>query len=339
MANNKTIGKTIDEIAKDMGVSITTVKLVINGKADKYRIAKKTQQRINDYISEHGIIINQAARSLKLKKTNTLGLVVPRITNLFFASLTEWLEKACSSEGYQLITVCTDSNSSKEREITKNLIERGVDGLFIVSSNEKQQQQTINYVADKPIVFLDRDFHIKGQNTVVTDNYQGFFELTKKMLQKSVSEIYVISGDSELPSIQNRLQGFVDGYKHENKSLAQNWINTVPHNRFEDGLEGMKQLTNSLKRIPEAVVFSSLPILEGALHFLKMHYGVIPKNLIIGTFDEHTMLEFLPNTVISVEQNSKSIAENACSLMKSLINKEPHSSKNIIVPPKIISRN
>ncbi len=67
---------TIEQIAKNLGVSTTTVKLVYNGKADKYRISSKTQQRVNEFIEKNGIIVNQTARSLKLKKSNTLGLVV-----------------------------------------------------------------------------------------------------------------------------------------------------------------------------------------------------------------------------------------------------------------------
>lgn len=333
------IGKSIDEIAKEIGVSVTTVKLVVNGKADKYRIAKKTQQRIQDFISEHGLIINQAARSLKLKKTNTFGLIVPRLTNVFFSSLTEWLEQKSSEKGYQLITVCTDSNPDKEKEVTKNLIERGVDGLFIVPSSKKQQQNTVNTIPNKPIVFLDRDFEIEGQSTIVTDNYYGFLELTKKILAKSVSEVYVISGDSDLPSIRNRLQGFVDGHQQENKKLMPHWIQTVPHNRVQDGHDGMKMLIENTKRLPESIVFSSLPILEGGLHYLKEHYGVIPQHLIIGTFDDHTMLDFLPNPVVSVEQDAKSIADQAYTLMESLLEDKNTVPVNIVIPPKIIDRN
>ena len=333
------IGKTIDEIAKEIQVSVTTVKLVVNGKADKYRISKKTQQRIQDFISEHGIVINQAARSLKLKKTNTFGLIVPRLTNVFFSSLTEYLEHKSADKGYQLITVCTDSDPEREQAVTKNLIERGVDGLFIVSSCKQQQQHTINTIPNKPIVFLDRDFETEGQSTVVTDNYNGSLNLTQKILEKSVSDVYVISGDSDLPSIRNRLQGFVDAYQQQNRELMPHWIQTVPHNRTEDGYDGMKTLTATLKRVPEAVIFSSLPILEGALSYLKEHYGVIPQHLVIGTFDDHTMLDFLPNPIISVAQDAESIAEYAYSLMASTLNESDRTPLNVVVPPKVISRN
>jgi len=337
--NKKKIGKTISEIAEDTGVSTTTVKLVVNGQATRYRIAKKTQEKIRNYVDEHGIIINQAARSLKLKKTHTLGLVVPRLTNIFFSLMTEWLEHECVQKGYQLITVCTDSDPVKEQEVTKNLIERGVDGLFIVSSSKEQQDLTANNIINKPVLFLDRDFKVAGQSTVVSDNYFGFFELSKTILKKSISEIYVICGDSELPSIKDRLQGFVDGHHQLQLPLTSNWMRSVSHNRFQDGYEGMSKLIHELNRLPEAVVFSSLPILEGGLHFIKRHYGVIPHSLVIGTFDDHTMLDFLPNTIISVQQDAKAIAKYASSMMNSAIDKETITNQNIVVTPQIITRN
>ncbi|WP_413282767.1 LacI family DNA-binding transcriptional regulator [Vibrio sp. MA40-2] len=337
--NEKKIGKTISEIANEMGVSTTTVKLVVNGQATRYRIAKRTQDKIKKYIDEYGIIINHTARSLKLKKTNTLGLVVPRLTNIFFSLMTEWLEYQCVQKGYQLITVCTDSDPVREQKVIKKLVERGVDGLFIVSSTKEQQRVTARNIVDKPILFLDRDFKIDGQSTVVSDNYFGFFELSRTILKKSVHEIYMICGDTELPSIKDRLQGFVDGHHKLQQPLTSNWLHAVPHNRFQDGYEGMSQLINELNRLPESIVFSSLPILEGGLHFIKQRYGVIPHNLVIGTFDDHTMLEFLPNTVISVQQDAKSIAEHASSIMNSAIETKIMVGRNIVVAPQIIIRN
>lgn len=99
----------------------------------------------------------------------------------------------------------------------------------------------------------------------------------------------------------------------------------------------MKALLNDINRIPESVVFSSLPILEGALHFLKEHKGVIPPTMVIGTFDEHTMLEFLPNPVISVQQNAYEIAEQAQNLMQKALG-EKSISDRIVIPAKVISR-
>ena len=81
------MAKTVEQIASDLNLSVTTVRLVLNGKAEQYRISVKTQTRINEYVERYGYIINHSARSLKLNKTDTLGLIVPNISNVFFATL------------------------------------------------------------------------------------------------------------------------------------------------------------------------------------------------------------------------------------------------------------
>lgn len=328
---------TIEQIAKELGVSITTVKLVHSGKADKYRISKKTQQRVLEFIDKNGIIVNQTARSLKLKKSNTIGLIVPSVTNVFFSSLIEQFERAMNKRGYQLITVSSEDNQNKGTSSALNLIERGVDGLFVVPNSAQQQLDITKKFPNKPIIFLDQDFQVDEHSIVLSDNYEAFYELTNTVWQKQVNETFVISGDSQLPSIRSRLEGFVDSSNTLNKSLPLNWLYAVPHNTFECGYDGMKALVNDIHRTPESVIFSSLPILEGALHFLKKHKGVIPTTLVIGTFDDHTMLDFLPNPVISVQQNAFEIAEQAQSLMQKALDKKSLSDR-IIIPAKVLCR-
>ncbi|ECN8786971.1 LacI family transcriptional regulator, partial [Salmonella enterica subsp. enterica serovar Typhimurium] len=107
------MAKTIEEIATDLNISITTVRLVLNKNADKYRISQKTQQKINDYIALHGYVLNHTARSLKLNKTEVLGLIIPRLSNPYFSHLAECLELKCLESGYQLMTCCTYSDSER----------------------------------------------------------------------------------------------------------------------------------------------------------------------------------------------------------------------------------
>lgn len=83
------MAKTIEQIANALDLSITTVRLVLNGKAERYRISVKTQEKIADYVNEYGYTVNHTARSLKLNKTETFGLVIPRLSNPFFAALAE----------------------------------------------------------------------------------------------------------------------------------------------------------------------------------------------------------------------------------------------------------
>src|ERR1035437_1947555 len=91
--------KTAEEISRETGFSITTIRFVLNGQAEKYRISFATQKKINDYIAIHGYSVNHTARSLRLKRSDTIGLVVPDLSNAFFARLMAALEILCRKRG------------------------------------------------------------------------------------------------------------------------------------------------------------------------------------------------------------------------------------------------
>lgn len=176
------MAKTVEQIASDLNLSVTTVRLVLNGKAEQYRISVKTQTRINEYVERYGYIINHSARSLKLNKTDTLGLIVPNISNVFFATLAEKLEQRCRRSGYQLTISCTYDDVDYENKLTKAFIARNVDGLFIVPSTLENQQHHLRKIR-KPMVLLDRDFKYTDNALVESNNISGGEKLTQNILE------------------------------------------------------------------------------------------------------------------------------------------------------------
>ena len=317
-------------------VSVTTVRLVINDQHKKYRISEQTRKRIQDIIDEHGYFINQTARSLKLNKSQTLGLVVPRITNAFFAALTEKLEWLCRGKGFQLITICTDENDETERKITENLYARGVDGMFVCSTTQECQQSLYDNQRGKPVVFLDRDFAIPDIPVVTSDHYAGAYQLGTNLGE--AEEIFFLAGNLSLPSMQARLKGMQDGLAKIGNPLNQNHTFIADHSSHSDGYTLMKQLLESHDLSNQTVVMASLPILEGAIECLKHISGSIPRGLTIASFDDHAMLDFLPNEVIAIKQNTSALATNASEVMTDLLNKVPPAANRHILEPEIITR-
>ena len=335
------MGKSIDEIASALGVSATTIKLVINGKADKYRISKKTQSRVGSYISRNGYTVNHAARTLKLKKSQTLGLVLPNLANPYFLQLAEYLGDLCQERDYQLITVSTQSNPSREKRLTDTLLNRGVDGLFIVSTSAVRQKDIQSEAKNKPLVFLDRKFQPNDLFSVTSDNFQGSLQMTLKLLEYCASDFFFLYGDPVLPSIDQRIEGFLEACRRSGREPGADWGISVPLNTKRYGYEAMEKLHRQINgKLPKGLVFSSLPILEGALSFIKEQYMSIPKNIILATFDDHAMLNFLPNMVLSVQQNSETVAENALRMMLAQLDGHSlRSHKRAVIATKLILRN
>lgn len=308
------MAKTIEQIANDLGLSITTVRLVLNGKAEQYRISVKTQEKISAYVEEYGYIVNHTARSLKLNKTETFGLVIPRLSNPFFSALAELMEIRCREAGYQLMICCTYGDPKYENKLVKSLEERNVDGIFVVSVDAKSQAHHIKH-RNKPLVFLDRDFGVKGASCVITDNCESGYQLTSAMLNKVQQPIHFFVGDGGLPTIADRLSGYVRAMTTIGLQEDSAHTSYADHNRTQDGELMMERFIAQHQQYPLNFIASSLPILEGGLSVLRERYGHIPAQINIGTFDEHVMLSFLGNNIWSMRQDEKTLVEQAFLLM------------------------
>lgn len=313
------MAKTVEQIAKDLNLSVTTVRLVLSGKAEQYRISVKTQARINEHVERYGYTLNHSARSLKLNKTETLGLIVPNISNVFFATLAEKLELRCRRSGYQLMISCTYNDVDYENKLVKALMARNVDGLFIVPSTLENQQHHLRQI-HKPLVLLDRDFGFTDNALVESHNEAGGDELTRSMLSEGPTPLWFLVGDTALPSITDRLNGYLHAL-HATGIDHRDWVIEGPDNTPQGGYALMNTLIDS-RGLPQAFIASSLPVLEGAIEALRTRTGSVPREINIGTFDEHPMLGFLPNSVWSMQQDEDTWAEKAFELMQRAIDGE-----------------
>ncbi|ADO49630.1 LacI family DNA-binding transcriptional regulator [[Enterobacter] lignolyticus] len=328
------MAKTVEQIANDLNLSVTTVRLVLNGKAEQYRISAKTQARINQHVELYGYTLNHSARSLKLNKTDTLGLIVPNISNVFFATLAEKLELRCRRSGYQLTISCTYNDVDYENKLVRALIDRNVDGLFIVPSTLENQQHHLRQVK-KPLVLLDRDFKYTDNALVESHNVEGGQRLTENLLAAGASPVWFLVGDTALPSIRDRLEGYLNALKKHGIE-HRDWVLSVNENTPEGGKLIMNQLLDA-HGAPDAFIASSLPMLEGAIEALRDRLGEVPQQINIGTFDEHPMLGFLANNVWSMQQDENAWAEQAFDIMQNALDGHP-LKETIKVKMKLIKR-
>ena len=319
------------------GVSETSVRFVINGQHKKYRISEKTRLKIQNIIDEHGYTINQTARSLKLQKTQTLGVVVPRLTNPFFSSFVENLERDCRKAGYQLITVCSDDDEKVEAEVVENLIGRNVDGLFITPSSADRQKAPELLTGKKPVVFFDRDFGDAKSPVVTTDNQFGGYSIGENIAGLA-SELYFLVADINLPTVRDRVKGVKEGLAKKGVSLNNDQIIIQGRNERSNGYDMMSQICNALDRPPKGIISISLPVLEGAMEFLRKNFGKISTDMVIGSFDDHSMLEFCQNQVVSMRQDVSVLSETSLTLMQKLIAGEKDVQPLNVIQPEITLR-
>ena len=120
---------TLKSISATLGMAPSTVSRVLNGKAKEYRISEPTAKKVKEEADRVGFSPNQIASSLRLQKTNTIGLVIPDISNNYFATIARALENEARKAGYSIILCDSQGQTELERDAIRLLRGRNIDGL------------------------------------------------------------------------------------------------------------------------------------------------------------------------------------------------------------------
>ena len=333
------MAKTIEEISRDTGVSVTTVRLVINGQAERYRISASTRARVEAYVAQHGYSINHAARSLKLNRSDTVGFVVPDLSNAFFARLMAALEAHCRERDLLLLTVASHEDPAIENVAIAKLLARGVDGLIIAPCQPHLAPALLKSRKRTPVVMFDRDYGAGVYPVVVSDNRQGSFEMARRMLQVTGGEAFhFLCGHADSPSIQDRIQGFTAALA-ERGIASDDLLLLAGDDNADAGRHLTSMALNATAGVPRAFMCSSLLMLEGALQQLRTHLGRIPPNILVGTFDDHAMLDLLPNPVFSIRQNEAELTRRIIDDLVATLAGKTLSALRSEIPTQLVCRN
>ncbi len=316
---------TIDDIARLASVSRTTASMVLNGRADQFRISPATQKLVLDTAREHHFQPSHSARALRSGQSNTLGLIVPELTNFAHASLTQAMEPICHAAGYQLLVVTSNDDPAQELAGIEHLAARQVDGLMIVACSASPERY-LPWTARLPLFFVDRRLDHPALPFVVTDAESAVTEVLADALKDGGGEAYYFGGQPHLSPSIDRLQGYRAALACAGLTEAPGWVRSRDYRRCS-GYELMQECYRDLGRYPQVLFTGAITLLEGALAFIceNRHFGIAPRRLI--TFDDHDLLDCLPLKIDSIQQNSHALAAASIEQLIGLIhNKAPASS-------------
>jgi len=328
---------TISDIAKKAGVSVSTVSRVINNKGGKYRISQSTQNLINSIATELNYTPNQLARGLRLKKTHTIGLVVPDISNPFFAHVTRIIQTELYKLGYTLIVCNTDENQGREIEQISLLRSKGVDGFIIMPVGLENNH--IKEILDDniPLVLLDRCFDDLDTNSVLVDNYNGAYKATKYFIDQGHHRIAIIQGLPNTSTNTMRVNGYKSALRDNSIDINNEYV-VGKDFRFENGYIETKYLIN-MKTPPTAIFCTSDLITQGALAAIYEENFTIPEDFAIISFDDIDFGPFLKAPLTAVEQPRRMMGEMSVKLLIEDIRLKGRSEKrNIILKPNLLIR-
>lgn len=326
--------KTIAELA---GVSITTVSRVLNGLGPKYRISEPTCKKIFEIAEETNYKPNIIAQSLRLKKTNALGLILPDIGNPFFATLARIITIESKKRGYSIILSDTEDNIEIEKELLRVLLDRNMDAIIIAPCSKHRSHIEEVIKSGKKVLLVDRYFSEGNIPYVTTDNYYGAYEATKHLLANGHKVLACIQGSTDTaPNIQ-RIKGFKDACKQYNISDYK-----IAGDSFtiQNGYIETKLLLSSTKKRPTAILCLSSTILLGVLKAIKEADMSVPQDISILAFDNQHFMDYLNPPVSAIAQPVNEIGTFATKvLIDSLEEGRKKLSLSVKLRPQIILRN
>lgn len=323
---------TLKDVAKEANVSVATVSLILNNKANHIR--PQTIQRVREAIKKLNYSPNSYARFLQKGKTNLIALLVPDLGNEFYTQVAQGALKRAQKEGF-LLTLLNFSEESKEsRELQVNLSGGQFAGALVVSRRFDTVLAEIVKTSDFPIVLLDESINTEKSFSLVTgDNSKGGMLAAQYLLDCGHESFYCILGPQETPNSIRRLSGFIKGLNARGFNLPSNHIFFGDYN-LEGGYKAGRKISKLLKGSGKPTAIFSLNDLSaiGCVRALKEAGYEVPKDVSIMGYDHISIASYFPIKLTSIDQQASKIGEKGVDTLLKKLKGLEHTDKVLIEP-------
>ncbi len=328
--------KSIKDIAQDLGFSKTTVSFVLNNKGDEKNISKKTQEKILAYVHEVNYQPNQIAKSLKNGTTNTIGYLVPDISNPFYAKIGRLIEDLLAAKGYHLIIGSTDEKQEKEDSLLNMFVNRQVDGLILASCFENLGMLKTLAAQRFPMVFFDRESPDFNGNYILVENKNAMRSAVDKVINKGAKRIGLLSITPNVYSLKLRIDGYKQALIENNIDVDEDLIRVV---EIDDLKESSKtQLTFLMEQGVDAIAFTNNQITAHAIWLMNTAFREDLDRMNFVSFDNLDLFDYSLPIVTSVAQPIKEIAQYSVDILEEVMKSNKEESKRIELKPRLIER-
>lgn len=290
---------TLKDIAKALNLSVSSVSKALS---DSHEISELTKIKVKDYAEANGFTINKVAQSLKIGRTNTIGVVACAINNNFISQVLEGIQKASIETGYDIIIMQSLEDRSIEKSCIEVLKSRGIDGLLIAPVSEDSNLDLLEQLQEAgiPVVLFDRIQNKLDTFKFGVDNFEGAYNATMHLLERGKRNILHITS-SQLGVAQERFNGFKEA--HDEFGLVYDRNHYIDCNLKDiDLLDGeirnaIHQAYSSAVR-PDAIFGATDVITERTLGILAELEIQVPSEIAVIGF-ANTTIAFALNPALS----------------------------------------
>ncbi|GAB1416968.1 LacI family DNA-binding transcriptional regulator [Paludibacter sp.] len=326
---------TIKDIAKALNISASTVSRALNNNPD---ISTETIKLVQDYAKEHKYVPNTLALSLRLQRSNIIGVIIPELANHFFSSVLSGMERVAEEEDYHVIVCQSAENYEKEKKNVQALINSRVCGVLVSMAKTTMKYDHFQELIDNniPVVFFDRICTGIDSEKVVVDDYSGTFAAVEHMIQTGCRRVAFFHAPLNLEISKNRKNGYVDALMKYELPVDSSVIKEADTKQL-----GYKEAINLLqqKNRPDAFMAMNDYTASGILLATKQLGLKVPEEVSIFGFSNSNISQDTDPMLSTVEQHPQKVGEEAMRLILERVKDEPRSTtKNKYVKTSLVLR-
>lgn len=304
----KGIQVKLSDIAKKVKVSSVTVSKALRGHPD---ISAETARKVRKVAKDLGYVPNFMARNLSSKRSNTIGVIVPKIAHFFFSSVIEAIYDAAFEHNYEIILTVSQENTEREITHIQSLLAMRVDGLIISVSQQSKDTKIFENVHKMgvPLTFMDRVMELPGTNVITCDDRGGAVLATEQAIKVGYRRLAHLGGYEHTNIGRERSKGFQDTLKAHG---IGNDIGSIVQGGFgeEDGYRGFKHLWESGRK-PEFVLAVSYPVGLGMLRATRELGLKVPDDVDMICFGTSPLNAFMSPSLTVVAQPAASLGRTS----------------------------
>ncbi len=303
--------ETLSSISKRLGVSTSTVSRILSGKAEQYRISEATVAKVRKEAERCSYTPSIVAQSLRTKKTKTIGVIIPSVSNPYFADIAGAVIAEANERGYAAMILDTMENERNQRSCLSTLVHRKVDGIIAAPcGNDRALFEEID--KSIPVVLVDRYFLDTRLSYVTNNNFKGAYDAAMFLLDHGHRDIACIQGDKS--SLQNIKR--VGGFRKALKTAGITSEPVIVGDAFsvQNGYLETKLLLNRPDR-PTAIFALSYTILLGVIRALKDSSVSVPEDISLVSFDDNIGLDYMTPPITRVRQSVEEMGRLSTKLL------------------------
>jgi LacI family transcriptional regulator len=324
---------TMAEVAREAGVSTTTVSHVLNGTR---RVNEKTVARVHAAIARTGYRPSSIARALAGARTQSIGLAISGISNPYFMDVIAAIEAAAAEHGHTLLLGDTHDEPQKELQMVQELVQRRVDGLLLAPS-AGAEPNALRYLSTQsvPVVLIDRFLPVE-MDQVGTENEEPTAELVQHLAGLGHTRIGLVAGLDGLSTTRERIIGYRAGLERSGLAMEETLV-SYGASQHEPARAAAHHLLDA-HNPPTALVAANNAMTIGVLHALRERGLSVPDDIALVGFDDFEWSDLFEPRLTVIAQPTAEIGARAVQLLLSRLDDPKRAPQSLRLAPRLVHR-